>query len=296
MSDASASEEPVSPRRLDEYKELVGYVATQLNNCTLYIPAASPELRVTVDENTPSLPNDPSEIMPAKDYDGHWTRQQAESTTTCAHVIAPDCVTVAKYHNLHSAAGGTSFNFDFDCDAFIGARNLASCMASRQEPLFDRFANTRDDDVDVGMGATMDPADLDYNDNDCINNNNNSAAFNPLTHAHQQHNNDNDTTVTPSPIDLFLERETPFIFNNTANRLADCAPKVKLPPNPFTRLRASLERRRSDSSPISPSSSSALPNHRRTYRRLAPAPVPAPSLYLPHPSFSTTTSPTILTL
>ncbi|KAI4258914.1 MAG: hypothetical protein L6R42_004856, partial [Xanthoria sp. 1 TBL-2021] len=204
----------------------------------------------------------------------------------------------------NDSLANTSFDFDFDFhadfDAFIGAPNLASYMASRQEPSFDGFANFRDDDTDVAMGATIDPADLEYNDNDNINNNNNnnnSAAFTPLTYAYQQQNNDNDndTTATPSPIDLFLERESPFIFGNTANRFTNFVPRVELPPTPFTPLSSSLKRRRSHSSPTS---SPTLPNRRRrTHSRLAPAPAApalgsAPSLS----SFSTTTTSTLTTV
>ncbi|KAL8904392.1 MAG: hypothetical protein Q9171_007069 [Xanthocarpia ochracea] len=191
------------------------------------------------------------------------------------------------------------FNFDADFDAFIGAPNLASHMSSRHEPLFDGFANSGDDDTNVGMDATMDPAGLDHNDNDNINNNSNIAAFTSFTYTHRQqnNNNENDTTATPSPIDLFLERESPFIFGNTANRFTNFAPRVELPPTSFTVLSPSLKRRRSDSSPFPPTSSPALPNRCPIYRRhLAPTLAPAPSLSLPHSSSSTTTSLALVTL
>ena len=75
----------MSQKQWNEYKELAAYIAGPVNNNTPRISVEFPELRETVDENTPPLPDDPSKSMSAEDHDEGWTMQQAEVTTTAAH-------------------------------------------------------------------------------------------------------------------------------------------------------------------------------------------------------------------
>ncbi|KAL8900037.1 MAG: hypothetical protein Q9192_001282 [Flavoplaca navasiana] len=132
----------------EEYKELAAYVATPLNNNPPHIHAEYPELRGPVDENIPPLPNGPSEIMPAEDYEGDWPRQQAEPTIPTVYDLqsAPvDHVTVsdravATTTNLPSA-DSTATSYDdnaFSQEDFLNtlfAADALLSMANDNRPL-----------------------------------------------------------------------------------------------------------------------------------------------------------------